>query len=424
MKKRPSIGVTGPDRGGFPAWICTRVAVARAGGKAIRLRPGRFKDGQRLPKIDGLILGGGADLEPALYGAEPPPEPADEAPRDSPLLGRLLSWMLAPLLAVLRRLFSLSAGGVDRDRDRFEAECLRAAFDDGLPVLGICRGAQFLNVRAGGTLHTELSGFYGEAGNIHSVVPRKRVNIADGTRLRALLGEAALVNSLHLQAVDQLGEGMVCAARDGSGVIQAIEHTGRAFTIGVQWHPEYLPAMRDQQRIFQELVKSARGIEGQSGDPPAARSRGRRTLVRLLAGGALLALVLAGWLWWSLLSPFGYQPPPGLPAIDATRTHHVFAYGSLRSAMTRRLAMGRTGDPQPAVLPGYERDGRRNVLPAPGEETRGVVFEVSAEELRRLDRYERLGIRYERVEAPLASGRSVWVYRRLPGDSAAPSDSE
>ena len=257
MKDRPRIGVTGPDRGGFPAWICTRVAVARAGGKAIRLRPGRFNDGQLLPEMDGLILGGGADVEPSLFGEVPSPGAADEAPRDSPLLGRLLSLLLAPLLFVLRRLFSLSAGGMDRSRDRFESECLRAAVAAGLPVLGICRGAQFLNVQAGGALHTELSGFYGEAGNLRSVAPRKRVNIVAGTRLHALLGDAALVNSLHNQAVGRLGEGMVCAACDDSGVIQAIEKAGSPFMMGIQWHPEYLPAMRDQQRIFQELVNSA-----------------------------------------------------------------------------------------------------------------------------------------------------------------------
>jgi putative glutamine amidotransferase len=235
--------------------------VARAGGKAIRLRPGRFKERQTLPKIDGLILGGGADVEPPLIGEVPPPEPSDEAPRESPLLGRLLTWLLVPPLAVLRRMFSLSAGGMDRDRDRFEAECLGAALADGLPVLGICRGAQFLNVQSGGTLHADLSGFYGEAGNLRSVAPRKRINIEPGSRLHALLGDAALVNSLHRQAVAQLGEGIVCAARDDSGVVQAIEHTGDIFMVGIQWHPEYLPAMRDQQRIFQELVNSARSID-------------------------------------------------------------------------------------------------------------------------------------------------------------------
>jgi putative glutamine amidotransferase len=259
-ERRPRIGVTGPDRGGFPAWICTRVAVARAGGKAIRLRPGPFKDGRPLPDLDGLILGGGADLEPALYGDVPPLEPADDPPRDTPLLGRLLTWLLVPPLAVLRRLFSLSAGGMDRDRDRFEAVCLSAALSAGLPVLGICRGAQFINVRAGGTLHSELSGFYGEAGNLRSVAPRKRVNIEPGTRLHAMLGDAALVNSLHRQAVGQLGEGIVCAACDDSNVIQAIEKSGNIFMIGVQWHPEYLPAMQEQQRIFRELVNSARAV--------------------------------------------------------------------------------------------------------------------------------------------------------------------
>lgn len=426
MTNRPRIGVTGPDKGGFPAWFCTRVAVARAGGKAIRLRPGRFKDGQILPEIDGLVLGGGADVEPASPGDAASPEPADEAPRDSHLLGHVLSWLLAPLLAILRRLFSLSAGGVDRDRDHFEAQCLEAAMAGDRPVLGICRGAQFLNVRAGGTLHTELSGFYGEAGNLRSVAPRKHVSIARGTRLHHVLGDTAWVNSLHRQAVDQLGEGMVCAARDDSDVIQAIEHTGNAFMVGVQWHPEYLPAMQNQQRIFRELVNAARSDAQEIPRPIAARSRLRSTLGRLLTGGVLATLVLAGWLWWSLLSPFGYQPPADLPAIDPARTHHVFAYGSLRSAWVRRIAMGRSADPQPAVLPGYAREGSRNVRPAPEKETRGVVFGVSAEELRRLDRFERLGVRYERVETRLTDGRSAWLYRRLPekADPRTPAHSE
>lgn len=169
------------------------------------------------------------------------------------------------------------------------------------------------------------------------------------------------------------------------------------------------------------MVSTARDINTKSGGPPAKRSRVVGTLGRLLAGGSLSALVLAGWLWWTLLSPFSYQPPTDLTTIDTTLTHHVFAYGSLRCAVVRRLAMGRPGDPQPAVLPDYQRAGNWNVRPAPGEETHGVMFEVSAEELRRLDRYERRGIRYEHVEIPLADVQTVWVYQLLPSDTDAPS---
>jgi putative glutamine amidotransferase len=408
--------VTGPDRGGFPAWICTRVAVARAGGRARRLRPGRFPEGRPLPALDGLILGGGADVDPALYGDEERLTPAATPPRHSRLPERVLTWLLVPFLWLLRRLFALSSGGMDRARDRFETRCLREALAGGLPVLGICRGAQLMNIEAGGSLHAELSGFYGEAGNLRSVAPRKRVKLTAGTRLHALLGEEALVNSLHLQAVDRLGEAMVCAARDESGVIQAIEQTGGGYRIGVQWHPEYLPALRIQQRLFRDLVENAREAPDPRADlaPPRTARRDRRHRTGRWWVGVLLALVLlGGWGWWTLLSPSGYRPPPDLPAIEEERTHEVFVYGSLRSAMVRRIVMGRAGDPRPAVLPGYEREGRHNARPAPGGKIHGLVLTVTADELRRLDRYERLGLRYERVEAELEEGASVWLYRRL-----------
>lgn len=413
MKPRPRIGVTGPDRGGFPAWICTWLAVARAGGRAIRLRPGRFQDGQPLPSWDGLILGGGADVDPALYGPASAVAAADEPPRNSRGRDRILSWLLAPLLLLLRRCFSLSARGVDRDRDRFEEHCLRAALAADRPVLGICRGAQFLNIQCGGTLHPELSGFYGEAGNLGTVAPRKRVKIEPGSRLHALLGDHALVNSLHRQAVNRLGKGIVCTARDEAGVIQAIEHPGHTWVLGVQWHPEYLPAMRDQQRLFAALAQAAAQRRAGTATTPGAGSRMWRVFAWLSAGGALATLLLAGWLWWTLLSPFGHQPSPDLPAIDETRAHRVFAHGTLRSAAVRRAVLGRGTGAQPAVLPDHRRDGRRNVVPAPGEETSGLVFEVTADELRRLDRYERLGVRYERSEQELADGTRAWLYRRL-----------
>lgn len=258
MKHRPKIGVTGPDRGGFPAWIFTRLAIRRAGGHAIRLRPGRFSDPPVLPEIEGLVIGGGSDVDPAYYEVIPQPEPADKAPCASSRPALLLSWVLAPFLLILRRCFSLSAAGVDSARDRFEKACLRHALQADLPVLGICRGAHFINIHCGGSLHSELSGFYGEAGNLATVSPRKRVAVEPGSRLRSIFGESAMVNSLHKQAVNRLGENIRCAARDEAGVIQAIEHEAHRFVLGVQWHPEYLPAMGDHQALFQKLVAAAR----------------------------------------------------------------------------------------------------------------------------------------------------------------------
>ncbi|TFH86102.1 gamma-glutamylcyclotransferase [Billgrantia azerbaijanica] len=141
-------------------------------------------------------------------------------------------------------------------------------------------------------------------------------------------------------------------------------------------------------------------------------------LLRLLALLLLISpLALAAWLWWTLLSPFTYDRPDHLPPIEPG-SHAVFVYGTLRHAPVRWLVYGRVGDPQPAVLAGFRREGL-DIAEAPGETVEGLVIEVDAAELARLDRYERLGLRYERVRVALAGGEEAWVYRRL-GEAAEP----
>jgi putative glutamine amidotransferase len=269
VNRRPVIGVTGPDRGGFPAWAFTWLAVRRAGGRPVRLRPGDANSEWVMRSVDGLVLGGGADVDPELYAATPV-DPGEIRPHSRrTVVGRLVaSWLLAPFVWVLRRLFSLGSMAVDPARDRFEETCLRQARETGIPVLGICRGAQFLNIQHGGSLHTNLFGFYGESGNIASLAPRKLVRIEAGSQLHAILGPESMVNSLHRQAVNRLGSGLVPAARDSAGVIQAIENPDHPFLIGVQWHPEYLPVMPDQQRIFRRLVEAARRCARLPADEP------------------------------------------------------------------------------------------------------------------------------------------------------------
>lgn len=133
---------------------------------------------------------------------------------------------------------------------------------------------------------------------------------------------------------------------------------------------------------------------------------------RHLALAALMAmLAVLGWLWLTLLSPFTYERPDHLPAIEEGR-HAVFVYGTLRFAPIRWLVMGRAGETEPAVLEGFRRDGL-DLSEAPGERVEGEVIVVDADELQRLDRYERLGLRYERVPMRLADGRRVWLYRRM-----------
>ncbi len=130
-------------------------------------------------------------------------------------------------------------------------------------------------------------------------------------------------------------------------------------------------------------------------------------------------LALAGWLWLSLLSPWTYERPEHLAPVQEG-PHRVFVYGTLTHAPVRWLVYGRVGDPEPAVLEGFERTGL-DLSPAAGARVEGLLLRVEGEELERLDRYERLGLRYERVRLVLADGREAWVYRRLPAtaDEAA-----
>ena len=121
-------------------------------------------------------------------------------------------------------------------------------------------------------------------------------------------------------------------------------------------------------------------------------------------------LAMAGWLWLSLLSPWTYDRPDQLLPIQQG-PHRVFVYGTLTHAPIRWLVYGRVGDPDPAVLEGYRRNDL-DLEQAPRSEVEGLVLSVDAGELARLDRYERLGIRYDRVRVTLADGRRAWAYRR------------
>lgn len=131
-------------------------------------------------------------------------------------------------------------------------------------------------------------------------------------------------------------------------------------------------------------------------------------------GGSVLAALLAGgYAWLVLLGPYGYEPPDTPAAIDESRMHTVFVYGTLRNRLVRRVVIGHSVEVRPATLPGYRKEGL-DIVPEPGSHTMGLVFEVGSVALRRLDRYERVGIRYQRIELVLEDGTPAWVYRRLP----------
>jgi putative glutamine amidotransferase len=193
------------------------LALEAAGAMPVVLPP--VGDAEEvLSRLDGICLSGGPDLDPDAYGArERHPQLGDTEP----------------------------------SLDAFELALARAALDRGVPVFGVCRGAQALNVAAGGTLHQHLDGHrQTEAGTL----PTHVVQVAPQTRLAAIMGAGTLaVNSFHHQAVATLGAGLRVVARAPDGTVEAIE--GPGFTLGVQWHAEALP---EHLPLFAALVAAAR----------------------------------------------------------------------------------------------------------------------------------------------------------------------
>jgi putative glutamine amidotransferase len=173
-------------------------------------------------RLDGICLAGGPDLDPTLYGAlERHPE----------------------------------LGPTNAEHDAFELAVARAADAAGLPMLGICRGAQALNVARGGTLHQHVDG---HRQTQLATVPTQRVTVAADSLLAALTGGEALdVNSFHHQAVDVLGAGLRMVARAADGTVEAVEDPARPFVLGVQWHAETLTARAEHGALFAALVEAA-----------------------------------------------------------------------------------------------------------------------------------------------------------------------
>ncbi|MFD8786409.1 gamma-glutamyl-gamma-aminobutyrate hydrolase family protein [Kitasatospora sp. NPDC059599] len=223
-RRRPLIGITSyQDDAAWSVWNQraslvpqTYVdAVVRAGGTPVLLPPQPGGADHLLDALDGLVLAGGPDIDPARYAA-------DADPRTGP---------------------------PHHARDGWESLLLHTALTRDLPVLGVCRGMQLLNVELGGTLLQHLPD-----GN-HQIVParyvRHRVTLVAGSRLAGLLGPTAEVSCYHHQAVDRLGAGLQVTARSADGTVEGIELTGQRFALGVQWHPEANP---EDLRLFQALV--------------------------------------------------------------------------------------------------------------------------------------------------------------------------
>lgn len=214
--------------------------ITAAGGITVLLPPQPVVPGvveRLISRLDGLVIPGGWDVDPALYGQEPH-EKTDQ-PR--------------------------------QERDAWEQALIREALRQDLPLLCICRGEQLLNVTLGGTLHQHLpdvvgNGQYQLGGYRFNRIP---VEVRPESTLAALIGpHPEAVPVAHHQAVDQLGDGLVAVAWSEDEVVEAIEYPGNHFTVGVQWHPEELPG---EFGLFRGFIEAARA-KVLSGLVPAAPS--------------------------------------------------------------------------------------------------------------------------------------------------------
>lgn len=202
--------------------------VKRAGGLPLIAEPAADVD-ELLGHADAVVVNGGGDVLPEAYGAEPHPE----------------------------------VKMLDAERDRFELDLVRGAVERGKPVLGVCRGHHVVNVALGGTLIQHLPDVTDLDHDVRDPYdrPAHALRVERGSRLERIVGAGEIeVNTLHHQAVDELGEGLAAVARAPDGVVEAIESAdGRV--LGVQWHPELMHPDYDEVQLplFRALVEAARG---------------------------------------------------------------------------------------------------------------------------------------------------------------------
>jgi len=227
-------------------------AVELAGGLPVALPPLERKNvDSLLDNISGLLLTGGPDLHPSFYGAEPHPE----------------------------------LGPTDHGVDGFEIALCSQAYRRHIPILGICRGAQVLNVAREGTLHQHVPDL------THDMVEHRQAATGDVTTHEVRVspdsalaqttgGGPVKVNSFHHQAIDRLGRDLRAVAWAPDGVIEAVERIDGRFALGVQWHAETLVDEAEQLALFELLVESAalagqRGSREQPGSSALQRSSGQ-----------------------------------------------------------------------------------------------------------------------------------------------------
>ena len=252
--KKPIIYVTGPDKGGFIAWIFTSINVKLSGGNPIRVQPKRKSLVNQ--KFDGIIFGGGTDIGNIIHSGK---SLVTKTKYKQSLKSIFYEFIKFPI-ETLNKLIRDNDTKYDNERDLMELSLFRKADGSNLPILGICRGHQLINVSLGGCLLESTRDIYRNKPRVRSIFPRKTIKLVNPEIINKdlkLNTDHLKVNALHDQSISKPGSDMNTIAKEKNGIIQATKHVSKNI-LTVQWHPEYLPYLSNQRKIFNWIVEKSK----------------------------------------------------------------------------------------------------------------------------------------------------------------------
>jgi putative glutamine amidotransferase len=222
MAQKPKIVVTGSTRGSRSAWLVSLTLFRIYGVEASFFHPGKW---DKNTPMDGLLITGGIDIDPRSFGKKE----------------------------------HHTVVKTDPKRDAMELFLLERAIQEEIPVMGICRGMQLINLFFGGTLHPHIPEMDLKFEHPHTTLPKNLLTIEPGSRLHSILKTDTLkANALHHQTIDQVADTLRVCAKDRNNLIQAIESKKEHFILGLQWHPEFMPYHWSSHRIFEAFTQEAK----------------------------------------------------------------------------------------------------------------------------------------------------------------------
>jgi putative glutamine amidotransferase len=225
--KKPLIGIAADKPRRIPKYVRS---VEKAGGEVELLYPDSYSP-EILDRIDGLLLTGGGDIDAAEFAEENHPKNHT----------------------------------INSKRDTMELTLTREALNRDIPVFGICRGLQVMNVAMGGNLYQDIPDHDDEKNSRQNVA--HDVTIVEGTRLHQIIGKTHIgVNSFHHQAAKNLGKGLIATAKSHDGIVEGIENPDAPYFLGVQWHPEeFVDQDTDFHELFDSFINAARERQAHPG---------------------------------------------------------------------------------------------------------------------------------------------------------------